>query len=129
MNYLFLLGRILYGGFFLMNGIRHLTSVEQLAQYAASKGVPLPELAVVVTGLLLLAGGLSVLLGVWPTWGVLCLVVFLVPVTFIMHAYWADADAQMRMLDQVQFYKNMALLGAAIMLLEVPRPWRLSLKR
>ena len=129
MNYLFLIGRIIYGGFFIMNGIRHFASLEQMAQYTASRGVPLPELAVIVTGLLLLAGGLSVLLGAWPGWGVLCLVVFLVPVTFIMHGFWADTDAQMRAMNQIQFYKNLALLGAALMLLEIPRPWRMSLKR
>lgn len=129
MNYLFLIGRIIYGGFFITSGIRHFTSLEQMAQYAASRGVPLPELAVIVTGLLLLAGGLSVLLGAWPAWGVLCLVVFLVPVTFIMHGFWADTDAQMRSMNEIQFYKNMALLGAALMLLEIPRPWRMSLKR
>jgi uncharacterized membrane protein YphA (DoxX/SURF4 family) len=128
MNYLFLIGRIIYGGFFVMSGIRHFTSLGQMAQYAASRGVPLPELAVIVTGLLLLAGGLSVLLGAWPAWGVLCLVVFLVPVTFIMHGFWADTDAQMRSMNQIQFYKNMALLGAALMLLEIPRPWRMSVK-
>jgi len=127
MNYLFLLGRILYGGFFLVNSYRHLTGASAMAPYAASKGVPSPRLAVLGSGVLLALGGLSILLGVQPKWGVLFLVLFLVPVTFTMHNYWADKDPQMRQNNEINFHKNLALLGAALMLLAIPEPWPLSL--
>jgi putative oxidoreductase len=127
MEYLFLLGRVLYGGFFLMSGLNHFTQSAAMTGYAQSKGVPAPKLAVLGTGLLLLLGGASVLLGVAPRVGVLLLVVFLVPTTFVMHAYWKVQDAQWRQVDQINFMKNLALLGAALSLLFVPEPWPLSL--
>jgi putative oxidoreductase len=84
-------------------------------------------LAVLGSGVLLALGGLSILLGVQPKWGVLFLVLFLVPVTFTMHNYWADKDPQMRQNNEINFHKNLALLGAALMLLAIPEPWPLSL--
>jgi putative oxidoreductase len=127
MDYLFLLGRILFGGFFLVNSYRHFTRVSAMAPYAASKKVPAPQLAVLGSGVLLALGGLSVLLGVRPRWGVLFLALFLIPVSFTMHNYWNDKDPQMRQNNEIQFHKNLALLGAALILLAIPEPWMLSL--
>jgi putative oxidoreductase len=127
MHFLFLLGRILFGGFFLVNSYRHLTRSSAMAPYAASKGVPVPKLAVLGSGVLLGLGGLSILLGVRPSLGVLFLALFLLPVSFTMHNYWADQDPQMRQNNEIQFHKNLALLGAALMLLAIPQPWPLSL--
>jgi len=129
MDYLFLVGRVLYGGFFLVSGLNHFSQLNAMVPYAASKGVPAPKLAVLGSGLLAFLGGLSILLGLWPRAGVLLLAIFLLPVTFGMHNYWADRDPQTRQMNQVQFHKNMALLGAALMLLMIPEPWVLSLGR
>jgi uncharacterized membrane protein YphA (DoxX/SURF4 family) len=127
MDYLFLLGRILFGGFFLVSSYRHFTQASVMAPYAASKGVPAPKIAVLGSGMLLALGSLSVLLGVRPKWGVLFLALFLIPVSLTMHNYWADKDPQMRQTNEIQFHKNLALLGAALMLLAIPEPWVLSL--
>ncbi|HEV8454492.1 MAG TPA: DoxX family protein [Gemmatimonadales bacterium] len=127
MDYLFLLGRILFGGFFLVNAFRHFTGVSAMAPYAASKGVPLPQLAILASGVLLALGGLSILLGVRPKWGILFLAMFLIPVSFAMHNYWTDRDPQTRQANEINFHKNLALLGAALMLLAIPEPWLLSL--
>lgn len=127
MQYLFLAGRVLYGGFFLLAGIDHFRRVDMMTPYAASKGIPAPRLGVLGSGLLIVLGGLSVLLGVRPTWGVLLLTLFLLPTSFLMHNYWAATDPSVRQLDATNFKKNVALLGAAWMLLLVPQPWPLSL--
>jgi putative oxidoreductase len=104
MKGLVLVGRILVGAYYLYNALNHLVFAPgQLTEYAASKGVPLPLLAVIVTGLLLLIGGLSILLGVLPRVGVLALVVFFLPVTFWMHDFWNAADPQMRVFQMTQF--------------------------
>jgi putative oxidoreductase len=126
-NWTLLLGRLLFGGFFLFSGVNHLTEVKSLAGYAGSHGVPSPELAVVGSGLLILLGGLSVLLGVAPRVGLALIVLFLFPVTFVMHAFWSVADAQARMPEMINFMKNMALSGAALGLMAVPIPWPFSL--
>ena len=129
MDYLFLLGRFLFGGFFVLAGIRHFTRLAQMAPYATAKGVPSPKAAVLGSGATAVLGGLSILLGLWPRLGVLLLAIFLVPVTIAMHNFWADTDPQMRQLNEVQFQKNVALLGGALMLLLIPMPWVLSLGR
>lgn len=126
MEILFLVGRILFGGFFVMNGVNHLKKLGMLTGYAQSKSVPSAKFAVFFTGLLLLFGGLGVILGVWVEWAVLALVVFLVGVSFKMHNFWADQDPNMKMSNLVNFNKNMALLGAALVLLAIPAPWPYS---
>ncbi|MFA4818363.1 MAG: DoxX family membrane protein [Patescibacteria group bacterium] len=123
---LFLIGRVLFGGYFLMNAINHFSQADMLSGYAASQGVKSPKLAVFVSGLLLLAGGAGILLGVYVSWAVLALVLFLVPVSFKMHAFWKVSEPNMKMMEMVNFTKNMALLGAALMLLAISTPWPLS---
>ncbi|MFY9527389.1 MAG: DoxX family membrane protein [Candidatus Acidiferrales bacterium] len=131
MDALFLLGRILYGGFSVFNGITHFAKLSMIAQYAGSKKVPAPKLAVAGTGLLLLLGGLCVVLGAWPQWGLWLIVVFLVGVTPQIHNFWAVSDAMQRMGELINFTKNVALLGAALALLKLAetQPWPFSVSR
>ncbi len=89
--------------------------------------MPAPKLAVIVSGLLILLGGLSILFGVRPTWGIIAVTLFMVPVTLIMHNYWADTDPFAKQMNQVNFLKNVGLLGAAWTLIMVPQPWPMSL--
>ncbi len=124
-----LVGRILYGGFFLISGINHFTKMSSYKPYVASKGVPAPALAVAVSGLLLFLGGLSVLVGFWPYIGLLLIVVFLLGVTPAMHNFWKATDPMARMNDQINFMKNVALLGAALAMAAIAQPWPLSLGR
>jgi uncharacterized membrane protein YphA (DoxX/SURF4 family) len=125
---LFVAGRILFGGFFVLSGVRHFQHLAMMAAFTGSKGFPAPKLAVLGSGLLIIAGGLSILLGVRPAWGVALISAFLIPVTFVMHQYWKHTDPMMRINDQVNFLKNVALLGAAWMLLMIPQPWPVSLR-
>jgi uncharacterized membrane protein YphA (DoxX/SURF4 family) len=124
---LFLLGRVLFGGFFIISGIRHFQHLDMMAGFTGSKGFPAPKLAVIGSGLLIILGGLSVLLGVRPLWGVILISAFLIPVTFVMHQYWKDTDMMTRINNQVNFMKNIALLGGAWMLVMIPEPWVMSL--
>jgi putative oxidoreductase len=75
---------------------------------------------------ILLLGGLSMLLGVYPVVGIILLVVFLLGVSFQMHSYWKVDDAQMKQIDMINFTKNMALVGALLMFLLPPHPWPMS---
>jgi putative oxidoreductase len=125
-EYLFLIGRLLYGGFFLVSGLDHFRKLGTMAPYAAAKGVPAPKLAVTGSGTLIILGGLSIILGFRPEWGVLLLSLFLVPTSFSMHSFWADTDPQMRQHNLINFTKNIALLGAAWMILLIPTPWAMS---
>ncbi|MFW9777976.1 MAG: DoxX family protein [Candidatus Heimdallarchaeota archaeon] len=124
---IFLIGRVVVGAFYLYNAWNHFKNVDMLQGYAGSKGVPSPRLAVQVTGLLLAIAGITFILGVFPEIGVLSLVAFFVPVNIMMHNFWTIEDAQMKAAERVQFMKNLALLGSALMFLAVPTPWSYSL--
>ena len=123
----FLLGRLIFGGFFVWHGIDHFRHAPMMTQYTHMKGVPAPETVVLATGMILMVGGLSIVLGWRPEIGVTLLVVFLIAAAFVMHNFWTLADAQARSMDRVNFEKNLALAGAALMLLAIPRPWPLGL--
>jgi len=124
---LLLIGRILYGGFFLMSGVNHFARTNFYKQYTASKGVPAPGLAVVGSGLLILLGGLSVLLGFWPHIGLLLILLFLLGITPTIHNFWGVSDPIAKMGEQVNFMKNVALLGATLAMSAIPQPWPISL--
>ncbi|WP_329503659.1 hypothetical protein RFN58_35765 [Streptomyces iakyrus] len=62
--------------------------------------------ATIGSGLLILVGGLSILLGVWADLGALLLVVFLVPTAVLMHGFWKESDPQARPLEMVQFQRT-----------------------
>lgn len=126
---LFLIGRIIVGGFFLMSGFNHFAKLNMMAGYAKSKGMPAPELAVGGSGVLLLLGGASMLLGYHPTVGAILLVLFLLSASFGIHNFWTVKDPQAKMNEQINFLKDIALLGFVLMTLAIPRPWPLSLAR
>jgi uncharacterized membrane protein YphA (DoxX/SURF4 family) len=126
MDTLFLIGRIIFAGYFLMSSFNHFRRLKMMSDYAKMKGVPVPTVAVAFTGLMLLIGGLSILLGIYPLIGMALLVLFLIPVSFMMHNFWSIQDPNMKMVEMVNFMKNMALLGATIMFLGIPRPWLFS---
>ena len=112
----------------MMAGFNHFKDLDAMSEYAKVKGTLSPKLAVAGTGVILLAGGLSMLLGVYTKVGIAVLVIFLVAVSFQIHSYWKMDDAQMRQADRINFMKNMALAGALLMLLLLPQPWPMSLR-
>jgi putative oxidoreductase len=126
MNIAFLIGRIIVGIYYTYSGVRQFTNLNMMSGYAGSKGVPAPKLAVAGSGTLLIVGGLSILLGFHPLIGVICVILFLVPTSFMMHNFWAVQDPMHKMSEMVNFTKNMALVGSALMFLAIPEPWLYS---
>jgi putative oxidoreductase len=122
----FLIGRLVFGGFFLYNGINHLKQRKQLAQYAESKNVPMAEAVVASTGVVLIAGGTSILLGVKPKLGTAAIAGFLAGVSPVMHNFWSVQEPGQRLNEMVNFSKNIALLGSALALMGVDEPWPMS---
>ena len=104
----------------MFSGYNHLAHFNTMAGYAASKHVPMPKIMVMISGLLIFLGGLWILTGYFVQIGVLELALFLIPVTFKMHDFWNDTDPNQKMSNRVNFMKNMALLGAALMFLQIP---------
>jgi putative oxidoreductase len=125
----FLIGRILFGGFFLYSGINHLMQRKNMAAYTASKGVPKPEIAVTATAVPLILGGTSMLLGLKPKLGAIAILGFLAGVSPIMHDFWRNEDPNERMNNMASFMKNLALAGGALALLGVEEPWEASVTK
>ena len=128
-NIAILIGRVIVGGFFLMNSFNHFAQLNMLTGYAKSKGIPAPAFAVGGSGVLLFLGGLSLLLGYHPTIGAALLVIFLLGVSFGIHNFWTVQDQQAKMGEMANFLKNMAIIGFLLMTLAIPRPWLMSLGR
>ena len=116
MDVIVLIGRILFTTLFLGSAVNHLTKSAGMSGYVRSKGLPAARAAVLGSGVLLLLGALSVLLGVWPDLGSLALVAFLLPTAVLMHGFWKETDPSVRQMEQTQFVKDVALAGAALML-------------
>ena len=111
---LVLLGRFFYALIFLMAAANHFS--KQTIAYAATQGVPLASVAVPLSGIMALAGGMSILLGYRAKTGAWLIVLFLVPVTLMMHKFWTVHDPMMAQTQMVMFMKNVALLGAALLI-------------
>lgn len=114
MPVLFVVGRVLFALIFLIAAPRHFTA--EAAAHATALGVPLARIAVPLSGLLAIAGGLSVATGYRVPWGAFALIAFLVPVTVMMHAFWRLDDPAQLAIQRAHFVKNVALIGACLML-------------
>lgn len=123
---IFLLGRILFGGYFIMNGYNHLKNLQAMAGYAGSKNVPSPKAAVTISGLMILLGGLGIVLGAYVELSLWLIAIFLIVVSPMMHNFWAVSTEQKQM-EYINFMKNMALLGATLMMLSLPEIWMWTL--
>jgi putative oxidoreductase len=108
------LGRFFFALIFLMAGANHFN--KQTIGYAASQGVPLVAIAVPLSGVLAIAGGLSILLGYRANLGSWLIVLFLVPVSLMMHKFWAVTDPMMAQIQMVLFMKNVSMLGGALLI-------------
>lgn len=82
-------GRALLSAIFIASGFMHFSAT---IGYAASQGLTLASILVPLSGLIAIAGGVSVLLGFHARIGAWLLVLFLVPVTFTMHQFWTLSD-------------------------------------
>ena len=114
MKYRIPLARLFFSLIFLMSTPGHFTS--KTIGYAASHGVPMASILVPISGLIALAGGLSILLGYKARWGAWLIVLFLVPVTLSMHNFCAVTDPTAAQMQQIMFMKNLSMLGGALLI-------------
>jgi uncharacterized membrane protein YphA (DoxX/SURF4 family) len=127
MDILVLIGRILYSAIFIGSGVQHIAHAKVMSSHAGAKGIPAPTIMVRFTGAVVLFGGITVLLGAYTQLGAALLVIFLIPTAFIMHNYWTIHDPLARASDQAQFFKNLALAGAALLIWHFgPGPFSLA---
>ena len=116
MDILLVVGRVLFALIFINSGLAHLTKLNAMTGYAQFKKVPAPKLAVIVSGLMIIIGGLYIALGVYADLGALLLAIFLVLSAFMMHNFWTLQDAQAKQGEMINFFKNLSLAGAALII-------------
>lgn len=112
MDIIFIIGRIVVGLFFINSGVMHFLKWDNMVGYSKSKNIPLPAVAVGVTGLMMIAGGLGLVFWKFVGIAALLLAVFLVPAAFLMHAFWKEQDQAQKGAEMINFLKNIALAGA-----------------
>jgi len=117
MDVIDLVGRILFALLFLDNGWAHLAKREQMVPFGRSIGAPMAHISVPFTGAMMVVGGVLIILGFWADLGALLLVIFLPAADYLGHPYWRDEDPMMRAAQKAQFWKNIALAGAALFFL------------
>jgi len=113
-SFITLAGRILFSAIFIMSGVFHFS--QQDIGYAAQSGVPMAGFLVPASGVLAMAGGLSILLGYRAKIGAWLVVLFLIPVTLTMHNFWAVKDPMMAQMQMAMFVKNVSMLGGALLI-------------
>lgn len=119
MDEIFLIGRILFAYLVIGSAVGHLTHTPVMAGYAESRGVPSARTVVQVSGVGFLLGGLSILLGIWGDIGALGLAILLLFTAFTMHAFWKETDELNKMTEMVQFNKDIALAGGALVMFSI----------
>ena len=114
MEIVMFIGRILFAAMFVLSGINHFTKAEAMTGYAQFKGVPQPKLANLVSGALLLAGGLSIILGIVADLGALVVSILLVIMAVLMHDFWKQSDPQAQQTEMIGFLKNISMAGGGL---------------
>ena len=116
MDIVLIIGRVLFALLFISSGVSHLTKLEAMTGYAQYKKVPAAKFGVVLSGLMILLGGLYIAFGVYADLGALLIALFLIPTSFLTHAFWKETDATAKQNESISFFKNLALAGAALMI-------------
>jgi uncharacterized membrane protein YphA (DoxX/SURF4 family) len=116
MDVVLVIGRVLFALIFINSGIAHLTKLEAMTGYAKYKKVPAAKLSVIVSGLMILIGGLYIALGIYADLGALLIALFLIPAAVLMHAFWKETDATAKQNESIGFFKDLSLAGAALII-------------
>ena len=122
-----LIGRIFLAVIFLVSGFGKVGGFEGLVGQIASKGFPVPEAFAVATIVIELGVALMLVVGWKARWAAFLIAVFVAIVTIFFHNFWAMPEAQKGM-QQIQFLKNLALIGGLLMVMAFG-PGRLSVDK
>ncbi len=114
MHIIALLGRILYSAIFILSSFGHF--MPSTIEFAASHGVPYANVLVPLSGIIALLGGLSILLGFKARYGAWLIVIFLIPVTAMIHQFWTIEDPMAAKMQMAMFMKNLSMLGGALLI-------------
>ncbi|CAB4815475.1 unannotated protein [freshwater metagenome] len=116
-----IVGRVLFALLFISSGISHFTKASAMTGYAQFKKVPMAKFSVYLSGLMILVGGVYIVLGFYADLGALLITLFLIPTSFLMHAFWKETDPTAKQNETISFFKNLSLAGAAMIIFALLR--------
>jgi putative oxidoreductase len=111
---LLLLGRLLMAALFLPSGVAKAMSFSPFAASLADKGLPYADAWAAAAVAAEILGPIALILGVLPSWTALLLIVFVATATGLSHRYWEFADAAARRGQEINFYKNIAVVAGLL---------------
>jgi putative oxidoreductase len=116
-----IIGRVLFALLFISSGISHFTKTSAMTGYAQFKKVPMAKFSVLLSGAMILLGGIYIATGFYADLGALLLAVFLIPTAFLMHAFWKESDPTSKQNESIAFFKDLSLAGAALIIFALLR--------
>ena len=116
-----IIGRVLFALLFISSGVNHFAQNSAMTAYAKYKKIPMAKIAVYVSGLMLVLGGIYIALGFYADLGALLIAIFLIPTAFLMHAFWKESDATAKSNEMIAFFKDLSLAGAALIIFALLR--------
>ena len=106
-------GRTLLALIFLKSGIGKIGGFAGTAGYMASKGLPMVEVLLAITIVIEVVAALMIIGGFKARLGAAALFLWMIPVTFLFHNFWA-MPADQQMMQQIMFMKNLGLMGGML---------------
>jgi putative oxidoreductase len=100
-----------------MSGLGKVFQFDGQVAYAASEGVPLANLAIIISIIAELAAATMIILGYRARLGALILLVWMIPVSIMLHAFWNIEDAMAQQMHMIMFMKNLAMMGAMLLIM------------
>lgn len=113
-NLALLAGRILLAALLLPSGVRKLMDLSGTAAYMGRMGVPSPDIMAIAAGTAETLLPLLLILGVVPRITAVLTGGFILVATLTAHRFWEIADAGPAMMQQIQFLKNLGLIGGTM---------------
>lgn len=108
-------GRVLLSLIFILSGLGKAPHFNDVAAMMAGKGIPLASVALAITLLIEIGGGLLLLTGFKAKYAALVIVLWLIPVTLVFHHFWG-LPAEQQQDQMVNFLKNVAIIGGLLVL-------------
>lgn len=114
MKIVIIAARLLFSLIFLISGLSHFSPAT--IAYAGTQGVPLPDITAPFSGLLAIVGALSIILGFKARIGAILIMIFLIPISYKMHAFWNVTEPMLYQMQFSMFMKNVSMLGGAFLI-------------
>ena len=111
-----LIGRVAFAALFLPSGFSKLLNLQAFLYNIDGRGVPFAPVLAPIAAAVEFLGGVALLLGVQVRFASVVLLLFTVVATLIAHRFWEYAPGAARQMQQINFFKNVAIVGGFVFL-------------